>query len=111
MTFEETFSALVVPHLRRMIKVFTIDVAWGRSDFDEAESVIWREAARRGATWLTPERQDQLEQWIAVSLMKAVDKEIPRADSFQAMLEAVPDPWRWHTWREDIARWERTWST
>ena len=71
-TFAATFRALVMPHLRRAVRLQAFALSRGRCTFTEASGGVWRLARNRGALHLPPSLMEELEDWIDAALLTTV---------------------------------------
>ena len=76
-------------------------LALDQVSFAEAEGVVIDHAYKRGAAHLTNNQQTALLDWIARSVLKAVDEFTPEIREYRAMASRV---------HEDIARCEARWK-
>jgi hypothetical protein len=71
-TFAAKFRELVMPDLRRAVRLQAFALSRGRCTFTEASGGIWRLARKRGACHLSPSLIAELDDWIDATLLAAV---------------------------------------
>jgi hypothetical protein len=98
-TFAATFRELVTPDLARMCRARGVFIALGMNGWGESFDEVMTEALHRGAIHLPAVVFEQLEEWVATSLLRA----ITAADTEQ--YAAMPDREVWGIILE------RPWST
>ena len=88
-TFAAAFRELVTPDLARMCCARGLFIALGVSGWNEAFAEVVAEARRRGAGHLPAHAFAQLEEWVAATLLAAVDKAEAENEAFAAMPNAA----------------------
>lgn len=101
-TFAATFRELVMPSLARMCRTQGLFVALDLYAFSEASSAVMAAAVKRGASSLPDTLLLELDAWIGVALLRAVDEFTPAIEAHRAVADRVA---------ADIARCEAAWRT
>ena len=70
--FLSTFREIVIPDLRRQCQRLGLTVALGVDTYGEAYDRLFAHARDRGALHLAATELEQLEEWITVTLLRAV---------------------------------------
>lgn len=99
--FDNAYGELVTPALRRLCCVQALFVALDIISFGDARHVVWAEARRRGAGYLSEKAQDDLEDWISTMILKAWDRfgEAPDyrrliVDTVAGNVDELEEAWR-----------------
>lgn len=98
--FDAMFRSLVVPDLRKRCRFMGSQVALDLVGFYEAIYVVWEEARRRGALRLPVELCEQLEDWIATTILNSEAEYRPCVIAYRTVVDRVA---------ADIARTESEW--
>jgi len=83
--FAADFRRIVIPDLQREIQRLAPEVADGSLSFSEAMAEVCRHAHRRGAGYLPEPLRDELEDWIATTLLN----DAAFADEAQALGQSL----------------------
>lgn len=74
MTFAAHFRQLAIPRVMPWVCMEAECVRRGVDSFSEAYDVIYREARRLGALHLPPSILEELEDWIATTLLTEIER-------------------------------------
>ena len=68
-SFAQHYRALVLPQLARLAKAEAACIAAGVEDYPDAMAVLYRHARALGMGFLPESLQDQLDDWMASTLL------------------------------------------
>lgn len=89
--FAVAFRELVTPDLARMCRARGVFIALGMNGWGESFDEVMTEALHRGASHLPADVFVQLEEWVAMSLLRAITKAEAETESYADM----PDKALW----------------